>query len=102
MDIILKSLIKSSNISAKYQQILNQNAIKSEVIYKDPNNEGKNEINPSKNNSIFVICEKSFEFKIKNPIQIGDIVLVLTRRGKKHVSSQRCISRRHRRYREEI
>lgn len=54
-------------------------------MYKDPNNEGKNEINPSKNSGIFVICEKSFEFKIKKSDSNRRYCLRLTRRGKKHV-----------------
>src|SRR5699024_9737000 len=64
-DMILEKILKRSSVNEKYQKILDQNAVKSEVIYKDINSEGENEINPSNNNGKFVIGERSYEFKIK-------------------------------------
>jgi Putative DNA-binding domain len=63
--LILKKFIKKSNVNEIYQNILDKNALKSEVIYKNKDSEGKEKIDPSNNNGKFTIGEGLFEFKIK-------------------------------------
>lgn len=62
---IMKNFIKKSRVSKSYQQKLDQNAVISELMYRDDQKEGASRIDPSNNNGKFIIGENSFEFKIK-------------------------------------
>lgn len=62
---ILKKYTEESNVDEAYQEILDKNAIKSEVLYKSKDREGHEKIDPSNNNGKFVIGEGLFEFILK-------------------------------------
>lgn len=78
---ILEKRIKQSNFHEVYQKILEQNAIMSEVIYKNKNDAGNVQIDPSNNNGEFVIGEGIYEFKIKFDVANNGVARIMNYHG---------------------
>lgn len=78
---ILEKRIKQSNFHEVYQSILEQNAIKSEVIYQNGEDEGKKKIDPSNNNGKFVIGEGIYEFAVKFDVANNGVARIMNDYG---------------------
>lgn len=78
---IMNNFIKKSRVSENYQQKLDQNAVISELIYRDPKSEGENRVDPSNNNGKFIIGERSFEFEIKFQVASSNIARIYNDHG---------------------
>lgn len=78
---ILEKRINNSNFHKIYQEILEQNAIKSELIYTNEDMNGKEEIDPSNNNGKFVIGKGLYEFEIKFDVASDQIARIMNSYG---------------------
>lgn len=78
---ILKKLIEENDFDEVYQNILEQNAIKSELIYTDEKEVGKVKIDPSNNNGQFVIGKGLYKFNIKFDIATTGVARIMNDYG---------------------